>query len=85
MQKAHSIIPISNEVLWMILIPNKGRLVSTNGNKAQCMAQATEVTTPNASQLILIFILAANILKNATLLQTEMPVSEYLCCSICLR
>lgn len=67
------IIPISKDKLLMMLTPNKGRLVSTNGNKAQCMAQATEVATPSASQLILNFILAANIFKNATLLQSLMP------------
>jgi hypothetical protein len=37
----------------MILTPNSGTLVRNNGSKAQCIAQAIEVPTPKASQLIL--------------------------------
>ncbi len=37
----------------MILIPNNGREVNNKGKKAQCIAQATDVAIPNASQLIL--------------------------------
>ena len=48
----------------MMLMPNKGRLLKNNGNKAQCMAQAKDVAIPNASQLILNAIVqTANILN----------------------
>ena len=40
----------------MILMPKMGKLVSSSGSKAQCIAQANEVATPKASQLILKFI-----------------------------
>ncbi len=34
-------------------MPNKGRLLNAKGKIAQCIAQAIETVTPNASQLIL--------------------------------
>lgn len=37
-------------------MPNIGNDESTSGSKAQCIAQATEVVIPNASQLIFVFI-----------------------------
>ena len=37
----------------MMLIPNNGREVNNSGRNAQCIAQATDVAIPNASQLIL--------------------------------
>lgn len=40
-----------------MLIPNSGRLDKIRGKMAQCMAQATDVAIPNASQFTLIFIL----------------------------
>lgn len=36
-------------------MPNSGKLTIKSGKMAQWMAQATEVTTPKASQFILIF------------------------------
>ena len=36
----------------MIFIPKMGKLDNKSGKTAQWMAQATEVATPNASQLI---------------------------------
>ena len=36
-------------------MPNKGKLVRTNGSNAQWMAQAIEVAIPSASQLIFKF------------------------------
>lgn len=39
----------------MIFTPNKGRLVSTKGKMAQCIAHASEVAIPNPSQFILKF------------------------------
>jgi hypothetical protein len=57
-----------------MLMPNNGKLVITNGKKAQCIAHATDVTIPQASQLI--FILMTNISKNATLLQMKMLLSK---------
>lgn len=50
-------MPHSKTKLWMILIPKIGRELINTGSKAQCMAQATDVAIPNASQLIFIFIL----------------------------
>jgi hypothetical protein len=52
MQKANRIIPASKKTLFIILKPNKGRLVKNKGSKAQCMAQAIEVVMPRASQFI---------------------------------
>ena len=43
---------ISKPVLSIISTPNTGRLVSTNGNKAQWIAQATEAEIPSISQFI---------------------------------
>lgn len=40
----------------MMLIPNIGRELINTGSIAQCIAQATDVAIPNASQLIFIFI-----------------------------
>ncbi|MEY4703619.1 MAG: hypothetical protein RIR96_1516 [Bacteroidota bacterium] len=45
-------MPHSKALLWMILTPNKGKTGNTSGNKAQWIAQITEVTTPNPSQFI---------------------------------
>src|SRR5436190_1981542 len=39
----------------MIFTPNKGRLVSTKGKIAQCIAHASEVAIPKPSQFILKF------------------------------
>lgn len=47
--------------------PKSGKLLKINGNTAQCMAQATDVAMPNASQFIFILISVANII--AILLQ----------------
>jgi len=53
-----------------MLIPNKGRLVRNNGNKAQCMAQANEAVIPKASQLIFTF-MSLQKYSNATTLQNN--------------
>lgn len=45
----------------MMSKPKTGRLVSKRGSMAQCMAQATEVVIPNASQLSFLFMRTANI------------------------
>ena len=50
--KAIAIMPYSKARLCMMLIPNKGRLDRNKGNKAQWIAQATEVVIPKASQFI---------------------------------
>ena len=52
-----------------MFIPKIGRLVTTKGSKAQCIAQAVEVAIPNASQFIFNFIVVANIRKFAIVLQ----------------
>lgn len=52
-----NIIEYSNTGLSIILIPKSGKLDNTKGNKAQCMAQATDAVIPNASQLNLLFVL----------------------------
>jgi hypothetical protein len=56
MLKARTTIPVSKVMLCTILMPNKGSAVTNKGNTAQCMAQATDVVMPNASQLTLNFI-----------------------------
>ena len=45
-------------------MPNKGRLVKKRGNRAQCMAQASEAVIPIASQFNLDFIKRANVQKS---------------------
>jgi hypothetical protein len=57
MAKARITIEISKPKFSITFIPKTGRLVKTNGSSAQCNAHAKEVATPNASQLILKFIL----------------------------
>ncbi len=52
----------------MISTPKMGRLVNSKGRMAQWMAQATEVTIPNASQLTFRF-MRLQTYNNATLLQ----------------
>ncbi len=52
----------------MISTPKMGRLVNSNGKMAQWIAQATEVTIPNASQLTFRFMWLQTY-NNATLLQ----------------
>lgn len=60
----------SNALLLIILIPKSGRLESTSGNTAQCIAQASEAPMPNASQLIFLLIFKGlQRYVNATLLQ----------------
>ncbi len=39
-----------------MLMPNMGKVVTITGSNAQCMAQATEVPIPKASQFNFIFI-----------------------------
>lgn len=58
----------SNQSFSIILIPNKGKLVITKGNTAQCIAHAIDVVIPNASQFILKLIKSAKII-NAIMLQ----------------
>ena len=41
-------------------MPKTGRLVRNKGSKAQCIAQVTEVATPNASRFIFGFMLGKN-------------------------
>lgn len=53
MAKARKIMKYSKGSFSMILIPKTGRLVNNNGKIAQCIAQANDVATPQASQLIL--------------------------------
>lgn len=43
-------------------MPNNGKLLNNKGKIAQCIAQATDVTIPKASQFILNFIKYANII-----------------------
>jgi hypothetical protein len=45
-----NIIPPSNIPLWMIFMPNSGRLVRNKGSKAQCIAQASDAPIPSISQ-----------------------------------
>jgi len=59
--KASPIIAHSKKTLCIIFIPNKGRLVSSIGNIAQCIAQAREVAIPNPSQFIFKFMRRAKI------------------------
>lgn len=63
-----------------------GRLVNTRGNTAQCIAQAREVATPNASQLIRKF-MAANIGYHFASLQQSCKsfVSIYVKCTFYAR
>lgn len=49
MANARTIINISKLTLLMMFTPNKGRLESTSGSTAQCIAQATEAAIPKAS------------------------------------
>ena len=53
MTNASAIIPTSKAVLWITFIPNKGKLVNRSGSNAQCIAQASDVPIPTASQLML--------------------------------
>lgn len=46
---ANAIMKYSKATLLIMLMPKNGRLVSTNGNKAQWIAQAREAAIPNAS------------------------------------
>ncbi len=50
------IIIHSNGELLIILIPNKGSELMSNGSIAQWIAQAIEVSIPKKSQLIRAFI-----------------------------
>jgi hypothetical protein len=52
----------SNQALSMIFTPNKGKLLNTKGNTAQCIAHAIEVVIPIASQFILKFMKCAKII-----------------------
>ena len=54
--KANAIIPHSKNELCMMLMPKTGSVLSIKGRRAQCMAQATEVAIPMASQFNFIFI-----------------------------
>ncbi len=45
-------MPHSKKELWIMLMPKIGKLLITNGSRAQWMAQATEVAMPKASQFI---------------------------------
>ncbi len=60
-------------------MPNTGRLVSNKGSTAQCMAHASDVVIPNASQLILNAIKKCKYTNYATLLQRFFQVNPYLC------
>jgi hypothetical protein len=53
-----------------MLTPNTGKLVSSTGSKAQCIAQAIEVIMPNVSQFsfIILFCKEANVVKNKILI-----------------
>ena len=51
-----------------MLTPNTGKVVTNMGNKAQCMAQVTEVAIPTASQFSFTFISGKGI-KIAIMLQ----------------
>ena len=42
-----------------MFMPKTGKLVTITGSNAQCMAQATEVPIPKASQFNFIFIVAS--------------------------
>jgi hypothetical protein len=46
-----------------MLMPKSGRLVSTNGSMAQCIAHASEVAMPNPSQFSFNFMRTANIIN----------------------
>ena len=56
MQKAIETIIISTAGFSIISKPKMGRLVKNKGSKAQCIAQASEVVIPNASQFTFKFI-----------------------------
>jgi hypothetical protein len=68
MESASKIIKYSKAVLSTMSIQKIGKVVSTIGSTAQCMAQATDVVIPKASQLIRKLI-AAKIRFIPTLLQ----------------
>jgi hypothetical protein len=59
-----------------MLIPNNGRLLTTNGSTAQWIAQASEVAIPNPSQFIFTLI-AAKLATFAILLQLAAEVCYY--------
>lgn len=52
MMRARKIIPYSKATLSIMSHPSMGRLVRKRGNKAQWMAQASEVPIPRASQFM---------------------------------
>lgn len=54
--KAKITIIISKTLFSIILVPNIGRLVKINGNKAQWIAHASEAAMPKVSQFILKFL-----------------------------
>jgi hypothetical protein len=61
----------------MIFMPKRGNVDRSNGNTAQCMAQAMEVMIPNASKLILLMYGSAKCTKFATELQNhKLPYSQ---------
>lgn len=66
--KAIAIMVYSNVWLWIMLMPKSGRLLKKRGSSAQCIAQATEVVIPKASQFIFNRI-SRQIYTLATLLQ----------------
>ncbi len=49
-------MPHSKKPLWMMLMPNTGNVVTNTGSNAQCIAHATDVAIPKASQFNFIFI-----------------------------
>lgn len=53
----------------MILMPKTGKVVTSTGSKAQCIAQAIEVAIPKASQFNFTFIVACKYSIFAILLQ----------------
>lgn len=57
----------SNAILFTRLVPKTGNDPRTSGKTAQCIAQATVVITPAASQLI--FAMPAKIMINLVPLQ----------------
>ena len=56
MQNASKTIPASKNILWIILIPNKGKTETNKGKMAQWIAQASDAVMPNASQFIFLII-----------------------------
>lgn len=78
MQNASTIMKNSNVRLLMIFIPNSGSEVTIRGNKAQCIAHATEAAIPSASQFILFIRIIAGCKNILLQLCCKIKVNQFL-------